>query len=211
VDKFNFSKKYKKDFFAFERGMTFSEVIVTIGIFSIIMIGVNQLFLKSWQNYNLVMHTNEASIAANRGSSEIVNVLRRLGAGDDGSYPILSVGSFDLKIYSDIDNDGVTEKVHYYLSGTNLMVGKSNPSGFPLTYPALDSEAAILIKNVVNSAAQPLFYYYDGDNNTMGSPSSNLNNIRMIEVNLFIDRKEGDLNIESYASLRNLSEHDTIE
>jgi hypothetical protein len=38
-----------------------------------------------------------------------------------------------------------------------------------------------------------------------------LNDIHMIKVNLFIDRKEGDLNIESYASLRNLSEHDTIE
>lgn len=207
----NFPKKYKNIAVVFRKGMTFSEVIVTIGIFSMIMVGINQLFVKSWQNYNLVMHTNEASIAANRGSSEIVNTLRRLGAGDDGSYPIFSVGSFDLKIYSDIDNDGVTEKVHYYLSGTNLMVGQSNPSGFPLIYPTTDSEAAILIKNVVNSGSQPLFYYYDGNNNIMGSPSSSLNNIRMIEINLFIDRKEGDLNIESYASLRNLSEYDTIE
>ena len=191
--------------------MTFSEVIITIGIFSMIMVGVNQLFIKSWQNYNLVMHTNEASIAANRGASEMVNTLRRLGAGDDGSYPILSASSFDLKIFSDIDNDGVSEKVHYYLSGTNLMVGKSNPSGFPLTYPAGDSEAEILIKNVVNSGTQPLFYYYDGVNNTISNPASSLNTVRMIEINLVIDRKEGDLNIESYASLRNLSEHDTIK
>ncbi|MGW8185175.1 MAG: type IV pilus modification PilV family protein [Candidatus Moraniibacteriota bacterium] len=211
LNKFNFKKIYKKSCFSVRRGMTFSEVIVTIGIFSIIMVGINQLFVKSWKNYSLIIHTSESSIAANQGVNGIINVLRRLGAGDDGSYAIASVGSFDLKIYSDIDNDGVSEKVHYYLNGTDLMVGKSNPSGFPVTYPASDSETEVLIKNVVNGGTQPIFYYYDGENNTMSDPASSLNEIRMIEVNLFIQRNEGDLNIESYASLRNLSEHDTIK
>ena len=203
-----FMEKYKKVNYVCKKGMTFSEVIVTIAIFSIVMVGVNQLFIKSWQNYNLVMHTNEASVAANRGMSTIIDVLRRLSSGADGSYPILNASSFDLKIFSDIDKDGVMERVHYYLNGTDLMVGKSNPA-----YPAVntDSETEILIKNVVNTAAQPLFYYYDGVNNTIANPNGSLNTVRMIEVNLFIDRREGDLNIESYASLRNLSEHDTIE
>lgn len=192
-------------------GMTISEVIITIAIFSIVMVGVNQLFIKSWQNYNFVVNTNSASVAANVGISKIVNTLRKLSAGDDGSYSIISANSFDVKFFSDIDKDGVNEKVHYFLSGTNLMLGTSNPSGFPLSYPVGDSETSVLISNVVNSASQPLFYFYNGENNLISSPVGAINTVRMIKVDLIIDRKEGDLNIESYVSLRNLSEHDTIE
>ncbi|EKE21195.1 MAG: hypothetical protein ACD_7C00312G0012 [uncultured bacterium] len=206
----NFKKKYKRKVISTRSGMTFSEVIVTIGIFSIIMVGVNQLFIKSWQNYNLVMHTNEASIAANRGMSDIINVLRRIREADNGGHPILGVGDFDLKVFSDIDKDGITEKVHYYLNGTDLMVGKSNPSGFPLTYPVGDDEVSVLIKNVVNSSAQPLFFYYNRENEIINAPAGSINEIRMIEVNLFVDRREGDLSIKSYASLRNLSDYDTL-
>lgn len=209
--KFIFTKEHKKNCLLFRRGMTFSEVIVTIAIFSIIMIGVNQLFIKSWQNYNLVIHTNEASVAANRGVSDIVNVLRKICEAENGSHPILNVEDFDLKVFSDIDKDGTTEKVHYYLNGTDLMVGKSNPSGFPLSYPTGDDETSILVKNVVNSSTQPLFFYYNGENEIISAPAGSINEIRMIEVNLFIDRKEGDINIESYASLRNLSDYDTID
>lgn len=208
---FIFKKKYKKNFSSVRRGMTFSEVIVAIAIFSIVMVGVNQLFIKSWQNYNLVIHTSESSIAANRGASEVVNVLRKTTNPDNGAYPILSAGSFDIKFFSDIDKDDVVEKVHYYLSGTNLMVGTSESSGFPPVYPVGDTESSVLIRNVVNNGTQPLFYFYDGGNNIISDTVGNLNDIRMVEVNLFIDRKEGDLNIESYASLRNLSDYDTIK
>jgi len=191
--------------------MTLTELLIAMGIFPLIMIGVSQLFLKSWQNYNFVANTNTASVAANKGASDIVNVLRRVKEADNGSFPITSATSADLKVYSDIDKDGVTEKVHYYLSGTNLMVGISNPSGFPLTYPAGDSTSKIIINNVVNTGAQPLFYYYDGDNNLISSPVGAVNIVRMVKISLAIYRKEGNLNIESYASLRNLSDHDAIK
>lgn len=191
--------------------MTLSEVMITIAIFSMIMVGINELFLRSWKNYNLIINTHTASVAANRGVSDVVNVLRRATDGADGSYPIVSATANDLKIFSDIDKDDVVEKVHYYLNGTNLMVGISNPSGFPLVYPANDSESKIVVSNIVNSGSQPLFYYYNGNNNSISSPVANLIDVKMIEINLFVDRKEGDLNIESYASLRNLSENDTIE
>ena len=191
--------------------MSLSELVIAIGIFSLMLVGINELFVKSWQNYKLVVNTNEASVIANRGASEIVNVLRRMSDGDDGSYPILSANSFDLKFFSDIDKDGVVEKVHYYLSGADLMVGVSNPSGFPLSYPSGDSSSSVLVHNIVNGGTQPIFYYFNGQNNSVSAPVGNLIDVKMIKVSLFVDRREGDLNIESYASLRNLSDNDTIE
>lgn len=190
--------------------MTFPEVIITIGIFSIVMVGVNQLFIKSWQNYNFVMKTNEASIIANRGASSVVDTLRKMTDADNGAYAISSVGDFDLKIFSNIDGDSAIERVHYYLNGTNLMLGISESSGFPPTYPVGDDEVSVLIGKVVNNSTQPLFYYYNGDNNIISSPSANIGDIRMIKINLIIDRQDKDINIESYASMRNLSDYDTI-
>lgn len=208
----NLKIKNKKKPLIIRGGMTMTEVLVTIGIFSMIMVGVSQLFLKSWQNYNLVMHTNEASVAANRGSSELVNTIRRISNGADGGYPILTAGSFDLKVFSDIDKDEVVEKVHYYLNGTDLMVGISNPiAGTPVTYPNGDSTSSLVVKNIVNDSSHPLFYYYNGTNVLINNPASAINTIRMIEINLVVNRNEGDITIESYASLRNLSEYDTIE
>lgn len=191
--------------------MTIVELIITMGIFSLVMIGVSQLFLKSWQNYNFVMHTNDSSVAANKGVSDLVNVLRRVSEADNGSYAVTSANSFDLKIYSDIDKDNVTEKIHYYLNGTSLMVGISNPSGFPPTYPSGDDTSKVVINNVVNTSSQPLFYYYDGSNNAISAPVGAINTVRMVKINLVIYRKEGNLTIESYASMRNLSDHDAIK
>ena len=198
-------KKEKK------KGLTLAELLVTMGVFSIVMVGINQLFLKSWQNYNLVMHTSEASIIANRGVSEVVNVLRKIRDGSDGSYPILNADEFDLVVFSDIDKDGIIEKVHYYLDGTNFMVGMTNPSGFPTSYASGDGETKVIIANVTNTSSQSIFHYYNNENNSITAPVSNLIDVRMIKVSLWVDRKEGDLAIESYVSLRNLSENDTIE
>jgi prepilin-type N-terminal cleavage/methylation domain-containing protein len=198
-------KKEKK------RGLTLAELLVTMGIFSMVMVGINQLFLKSWQNYNLVMHTSEASIAANRGVSEVVNVLRKIKYGSDGSYPILNADEFDLIVFSDIDKDGVVEKVHYYLDGTNFMVGMTKPGGFPTSYAIGDAETKVIITDVANESSQSIFHYYNNQNNPIAAPVANLIDVRMVKVSLWVDRKEGDLAIESYVSLRNLSENDTIE
>lgn len=192
-------------------GLTLAELLVTMGIFSMVMVGINQLFLKSWQNYNLVMHTSEASIAANRGVSEVVNVLRKIKDGSDGSYPILNADEFDLVVFSDIDKDSVIEKVHYYLDGTNFMVGMTKPGGFPTSYASGDAETKVIIADVANNSSQPIFHYYNNQNNLIAAPVANLIDVRMVKVSLWVDRKEGDLAIESYVSLRNLSENDTIE
>lgn len=191
--------------------MTLAELLITIAIFSIIMIGVSQFFIKSWQNYNFIMRTSEASIFANIGMSKIVNSLRGLKVSDNGSYPILSVSGNDIKFFNNTDDDETdAEKIHYYLNGTDLMVGISKSSGFPLTYPTGDSETEILIKNVVNDETQPMFSYYDGANNLITNPADNKNRIRMVGVSIIIAGKDGNLEINSFASLRNLSDNDII-
>jgi len=191
----------------FKKGMTLAEMIIAISIFSIISVAVSKFFVDSWRNYKLILDTNQASVAANQGSAKITDVLRRVTDGSDGSFAILSASDFDLKVFSDIDKDDVIEKVHYYLSGDDLMVGISEASGFPLAYPSGDTEVQTVISDVTNSTSQPIFYYYNNQNQILSSPVSSLIDIKMVETSLFVERREGDLNIVSDVSLRNLSDN----
>ena len=202
----------KKNKISTRKGLSFVEMIIAIGIFSLMMVGITTFFVKSWDNYNYVMDTNSSSISASQGISGIVDNIRRTRNADNGAYPIKSVGDFDLVIFSDYDKDGITEKVHYYLDNGTLKMGSRDPSGVPPTYSAGDSNTSVVVNNVVNNASQPVFYYYDNSNNIINNPDTNLSNIRMIKVNLIVEgNSANNVNTESFASLRNLSENDTIQ
>jgi len=173
---------------------------------------ISMLFAKSWSNYKYTMDTNSSSISATQGLNSIIDTIRKARSADNGAYPIKSVADFDLVIFSDKNGDGVTERLHYYIDGENLMVGISEPSGAPPVYSSGDDTSEIVVKNVINDATHPIFYYYDNVNNVISSPASNLPDIRMIKVNLIIEgNSASDVNMESFASLRNLSENDTIQ
>ncbi len=187
-------------------------MIIAIGIFSLMMIGITMFFIKSWNNYNYVMDTNSSSISASQGISKIVNNIRKARSADNGAYPIKSVNDFDLVIFSDYDRDGVTEKMHYYLNSGNLMLGISEPNGVPPTYPNGDTTTSTVVLNVINDASHPIFYYYDSTNNVINNPTANLASIRMIKISLTVQgNSANDVNTESFASLRNLNENDTIQ
>ena len=194
-----------------KKGMSFVEMIIAIAIFSLLMVGISMFFAKSWKNYNYVMDTSSSSISAKQTIDNMVNIIRKARNADNGNYPIKSADDNDLIIYSDYDKDGITEKLHYYLNEENLMLGISKPSGMPLVYPSGDSNVVTIVENVINGS-QPIFQYYDGSNNIIGNPSISIAGIRMIKISLTIKSKTANnLNIESFASIRNLNEHDTIQ
>lgn len=204
--------KLNKNKILVRKGMSFVEMIIAIGIFSLIMVGITMFFVKSWNNYNYVMDINSGSISATQGISKIINNIRRARSADNGAYPIKSVSDFDLVIFSDYDKDGITEKMHYYLSNGNLMLGISDPSGVPPVYPSGDTAVNTIVLNVANDASHPIFYYYDNTNGVINNSTTNLASIRMIKVNLIVQgNSANDINMESFASLRNLSENDTIQ
>ncbi len=205
----NNKKQNKKKFL---KAMTFLEVIIAIGIFSALMLGIAMLVAKSWSGYHQIMNTGNGSLNIKQGIDQIVDTIRKARNSDNGYYPIKSVGPSDLIIFSDIDKDGITERVHYYISGGNLMMGITKPIGTPPSYPDGDDTAKALVGNIVNDASQPIFKYYDGNNNEIASPATNLPNIKMVKINLIINAGVAkNITEESYASFRNLNEHDTIQ
>lgn len=198
-------------------GMTLVEVLVSIFILTIGMGGFATLFLRSWKMNGFILETGVASAAASRGVDRIVSDLRKIRQGDDGSYPIVSGGNSDLTVFLDVDDDGKTERVHYYLQNGLLKRGVTEPSSTqPVTYPTGDQTVTTIASYVANSGSQPIFFYYNdnypGDtvNNPLSTPIA-VQDARLVRVRLIVNinpnRAPESTTIESFAEFRNLNEY----
>lgn len=197
--------------------MTLVEVMVSIFIMLVAMQGFTMLFLQSWKSNAFIIETGLASAAASRAVASTVAGLREIRQADNGDYPIESGDDFDLIVYMDIDEDGVTERVHYFLDGTDFKRGVREPSVTqPVTYAAGDGAVTVLASNIANEPTEPVFTYYNEDypgdvvNNPLSTPIA-IRDARLVKVRLVINidpnNAPDDTNIESFAEFRNLSNY----
>lgn len=201
------------------KGLTLVEMLLVIFIMSAGMLGFSLLFSSSWKSNKFILETGMAAVQVNRASSLIINNLRKVRQADNGDYPMESGDDFDIQAYLDIDNDGVTERVHYWLDTVNdrLMLGVREPSAsVPPIYAAGDGTTTVVANYIVNDATQPVFFYYNenypGDtvNNPIPTPIA-IESVRLVRVLLRINidpiRAPNNVNVESFVDLRNLESY----
>lgn len=202
------------------KAMSLMEMLIAVGVSLAAMEGFTLLFLKSWDTNKFVLEEGMASAAASRVTNDIVTELRSVRQADNGDFPVESGDDFDLEVYIDIDDDGVTERVHYFLDldTDQMKMGVTNPTGStPVSYPAADDTVTVMANFVVNESSDPVFYYYNenypGDtvNNPLGTPVS-VENVRLVRVHLLVNidpvHAPNNINIESFADLRNLETYE---
>jgi len=198
-----------------KKGMSLIETVIAIAIFTIGIEGFSLLFIKTWEQNSFIIERGTASMMASRGVQKTVDVIRKARQADNGAYPMISADKNNLVIYSDIDKDGVAERVHYYLDNGIFKVGVTEPTGdVPPAYPAGDQSVKDVTAYIVNGAETPVFYYYDQDNNLLTAPAA-VNNVKMVKIYLQVDinpiRAPSSIDIQSIATIRNLSEHDRAD
>ena len=196
------------------KGMSLVEMLMAIFILLIGMEGVTMLLMNSVRNNKFILETGNASLLASRGVSRIVSEIRKVRQADNGDYPVESGDQFDLKVYMDVDGDGTTERVHYYLSNGTIYRGITEPTAtIPITYPHGDQTTEVFVNYISNTNAQPVFSYYNRDypsdiiNNPLATPVS-VENVRLIKIHLLVNidpiNAPNNVSVESFAELRNL-------
>ncbi len=196
--------------------MTLIEMLVAIAVMLIAMQGFTYIFVTSWDNNKSIIETGLASATASRSVNQTIIQLRAIKQGDNGDYPIEEADDFDLTIYTDIDDDGVTERVHYYLdlATDEFKRGITDPGAtVPVTYAASDTTTAVMAEYIVNESDDPVFSYYNDDypsdttNNPLATPAS-LGSIQLIRMKLRVNidpvHAPENINVESFVDLRNL-------
>lgn len=116
----------------------------------------------------------------------LVVEIRSMGPSSVGSYSIAEAATSTLVFYSDIDRDGLFERVKYFLDGGTLKKGVVKPTGNPLVYNLTGESVSEAIHGVV-AASSGIFSYYDagytGSEPAMGFPV-NISDIRLIKAEI---------------------------
>ncbi|MFA5993647.1 MAG: hypothetical protein WC823_01660 [Parcubacteria group bacterium] len=202
-------------------GIGLIEVMVSIAIFTMSIAGFSLLFLRAWKVNSYTIEMGQASYAVSQGVNATVSYLRKVRQGDDGTYPVKSAQSNDLVVFSDYNRDGITERLHFYLQSGQLKMGVAVPTtGIPKTYPIGDQQIIVLASYIVNTATEPIFYYYDANypadkvHNPLVFPLD-VSAVRLIKIMLKINinPNRGPENIEtqSFVEIRNLNDYDRMK
>ncbi len=191
-------------------GFTLLEVVVTVGIFSLISVGiialVSAVLVNSSKQGNLLANNDQARKVA----FNLMTEARNAQTSANGSYALATASAQQLIFFSNVN--GSINRINYFIQNGVLKKGVTTPSGNPPSYN-LAQEVITTVQNNVANGANPLFYYYDDTyNGVSGNPLTqpvNVTKIKFITINLSVYNLAGLANTSSYTvtssgAIRNL-------
>ncbi len=195
-----------------KKGFTLLELLVALGIFSLIIGSVSWLMVDTFRNNRIVWKQLERQNDGRKVLQQVMDALRRAEISSTGAYAIELASENEIRFYANMDDDGYKEKVRFFLQGTDFQKGITKPSGNPLAYNSANEEIITLAHNVTNIARGfPVFTYYDqnytGVETALVQPVI-VTEVRVVRVFLELeddpDKTPVALSVESVAQIRNL-------
>lgn len=196
-------------------GFTLVEMLMAISILVILISGVVTLTVYFFRNYNFSFEETQSVSTAQYGMTEMIREIREARMAEDGSWPVIDASDMSFSFYSDVTNDGKSDKVRYYLSGNTLLRGVIQPSGSPVAYPAANEKTTVVAANL-DTNGKPLFTYYNGNwpGDTANNPLAAANrimNTRFVKIFLRIKVRQNGITqpfeLTSGVSVRSLKDN----
>lgn len=192
-----------------QKGFTLIEVIISIAIFSLLMLAINALFLSLYRQQGSTIAMTERTQNMNRVISTMKRELREGNRAENGNFFIALAQENALTFYSDINSDGLTEKVAYALEGTDFKKTVTAP-GTDSLYSGTGITSVVCTE--VQNGTTPIFTYYDknyiGTGAALSAPIPVLS-IRLVgisfTVNNLVQNKSYPLFVETKVQLRNIN------
>lgn len=173
-------------------GFTFIEVVIVIAIFAVIFMVIASFGQNTSLLSNLINKSLQIEQDLRQTFQILVTEIRSAGPSSLGAYPIESAATGSLVFFSDIDEDGIFERVRYFVGTSTLEKGVTEPAGNPLVY-ATSSEVT---KTVVNYLllATSTFEYYDANYTGVEAPLSipiDAAKVRIVKITVTADVNPG--------------------
>jgi len=196
-----------------KNAFTLIEVLTVVFVLSLIVLLV-AAFQKNVFSLNSIIQSGlTAQQEGRQALKTIIPEIRSISPSSTGSYPLAEVQANSLTFYSDIDDDGLKERLRYFLDGDILKRGVLKPTGDPAQY-VLDNEVVTEFVHDITNGATSIFSYYDTNYDGTTDPLSdpvNILDVRLIEITLIIDGNGSNppeaITLKSKASMRNLKDN----
>ena len=97
------------------KGFTIIEIMVTISIAAIIIFISADYLATGFKTTMFESEQEKAIVNARKATEVLAKEIRGANISEQGDYAIFLAEDQDLIYYSDIDDDGETEKIRYFL------------------------------------------------------------------------------------------------
>ncbi len=143
------------------RGFTLVETIVAVFLFVGLVGAVSGFAIFFFKNFSFSYEEQQSVNLIHGAVTRISRDIREARTGNQGAWPIISAGDNEFIFYSDVTNDGRTDRVRYFLDGNLLKRGVIEPTQVPVEYH-LSQEKITVIASGIDLGGKPLFTYYNG-------------------------------------------------
>ncbi len=184
------------------------EVIIAVAIMVGILLVIGLLAHDVFDFSSFFQGSFESQQEINQTLQTIIPEVRSMTRSAAGSYAIETAASSTLTFFSDIEGDGVVERVRYFVSSTTLWRGIVKPTGSPPVYNPASETTRAFIHNLVLTASSTFLYYDESFNGTQ-SPLAfpvTINSVRLVEMIVRARTTEGgaQMSAELFLTPRNL-------
>jgi type II secretory pathway pseudopilin PulG len=195
-----------------QAGMTLVEMVVLIGIYTILMLAIILSIINLYQTNSYAFAQADEINNARLGVTQWYRDVKEMVTGEDGTYPIAVIDEHRFGYYSDTDQDNSVEYVEYVLATTTFSKYTYNATGDPATYDLLNSDSeedlSYYVQNI--NQATSTFFYYDNAGNQLSSTSPIID-VRYIEMQIIVNidptRSPGEFMLRSSVAPRNLKDN----
>ena len=188
------------------RGLTILEVLVAIGIFTLIIGGITATLSWGLHGRDVVMEQLFTQNEGRKIIQDFINEIRRAGQSAIGGFALESAEPQSVVFYSNLDADIYRERVRYFLSGMTLKA-----SGNPLSYASSTEVITDIVHNIANNTSSLFNYYsenFTGADDTPLVAPIDPTVVRVVGIRLMLEEKPNvspaPFYIETKAMIRNL-------
>jgi len=198
----------------FQNGFTLMEIIFVIAIFSLIMIVVG-LFQRDVFYFNDILQIGLNNVTeARKVLRPFVGEIRGAQPSNLGGSAIEVAEEKNFIFYTDVDADGLKERIRYFIEGDKFKKGVIQPTGDPFVYKIDDERITNVVNNIKNNQTRFTYYgsNYDGTstNQALSQPVSP-SDIKLVRIDLTVDSNPGRapslMTITTQSTIRNLKDN----
>ncbi len=192
-------------------GMTLAEILVAMAIITVIGLAISTFARDLFMYSGTVQSNLSAQQDARQMLRQFASELRIASQSSTGTYPISEASDTAITFYSDLNGDGIKDRVRYYVSGNMIKKDVLVPTGLPLAYTGTPA-TSIVMRDL--SVTTGIFSYYDknytGTSAPLGSPVD-VSSVRLVKMNITIDRDPNrsptPINVTTQVVIRNLKDN----